>query len=538
MVCREWRRILPVVTLLIAAGSLPYLIAWLATPADAHFTGLIFNPQDGGSYLAKMRQGYDGSWLFHLVYTPEPHTGAYIYLYYLALGHLARWLGLSLPSTYHVARLLGGIAMLVAIYRLAFRVTAGDRTCAEQSHLAPQRSAMVWLVSMGGGLGWLLMPLGVMTPDLWVIEAFPWYALLANAHFPVAIALMATAAASALALVSEGGEGAAAWRHGLGMSFAVVALGLVQPFGLLPVFGGAGSLLLARSIKARSVPWRAGVWVAGAGLLALPYPIYMQWAIRSDPILAAWNAQNATPSPPLWQWLLSYGFLTVLAAGGAWLAIRRGSDGDWLLVGWLGIALIGMYLPIVLQRRLSLGLGVPVGMLAAVGWWHMVRPKLAARSRGSVFGLLVAFSSVSMLFLVLAAVTVRSSVSQWSYLMAGERPAMMWLRDAGQSGDVVLCAPETGLLVPAWAGQRVVYGHPFETVDAEVRRREVTAYWSGDMDAGERESFLRRNNVGLILVGPRELALGDWAPDRAGAEVEAVFATADVHVYRLVGGPE
>ena len=124
MICREWRRILPVVMLLVAAGSLPYLSAWIATPADAHFTGLIFNPQDGGSYLAKMRQGYDGSWLFHLVYTPEPHMGAHIYLYYLALGHLARWLGLSLPVIYHVARLLSGIAMLVAIYRLASRVTA------------------------------------------------------------------------------------------------------------------------------------------------------------------------------------------------------------------------------------------------------------------------------------------------------------------------------------------------------------------------------------------------------------------------------
>jgi hypothetical protein len=523
------------VTLLVAASSAPYLIAWIATPADAHFTGLIFNPQDGGSYLAKMRQGYDGSWLFHLAYTPEPHTGAYINLYYLALGHLAHWVGLSLPLAYHVARLSGGLAMLVALYWLAFRLTTIDGAPAEQPHLARQRSAMFWLASIAGGVGWLLTPLGILAPDLWVSEAFPWYALLANAHFPLAIALMATITASALALVREGGEGPATWRHGLGTSLAAVTLGALQPFGLIPVFGAIGLVLLVHAIRSKAVPWRALVWVGGAGLLALPYPIYMQLAIRSDPVLAAWNAQNATPSPPLWQWALSYGLLTVLAAGGVWLAVRRGSYGDWLLVGWLGMTLVGMYVPVALQRRLSLGLGVPVGMLAAVGWWHMLRPKLAVRRRGFAFGLLVAFSSVSMLFLILAAGLAGTGQSQWLYLADGEWQALVWLRDAGQPDNVVLCAPETGLLVPAWAGQRVVYGHPFETVAADARRMEVEAYWSGEMDPHDREAFLRRNRVSTILVGPRELALGDWVPDRAGAKVELVFGHADVHVYRLAG---
>ncbi|RLC61738.1 MAG: hypothetical protein DRI80_08005, partial [Chloroflexota bacterium] len=120
---REWRWVALVTLALVAASNLPYLIAWAVTPDGAHFTGLIFNPQDGNSYMAKMRQGLTGSWLFRLPYTPEPHNGAPVYVFYLALGHAARWTGLPLIVVYHAARMAGGVAMLLAFYGLASRLS-------------------------------------------------------------------------------------------------------------------------------------------------------------------------------------------------------------------------------------------------------------------------------------------------------------------------------------------------------------------------------------------------------------------------------
>jgi hypothetical protein len=116
---REWRWVVLVTLALVIASSLPYLVAWAVRPGDAHFTGLIFNPQDGNSYITKMRQGLDGSWLFHLAFTPELHRGAYIFLFHLLLGHAARWTGLPLILVYHAARMLGGAAMLLSLYALA-----------------------------------------------------------------------------------------------------------------------------------------------------------------------------------------------------------------------------------------------------------------------------------------------------------------------------------------------------------------------------------------------------------------------------------
>jgi len=90
-----------------------------------------------------------------------------------------------------------------------------------------------------------------------------------------------------------------------------------------------------------------------------------------------------------------------------------------------------------------------------------------------------------------------------------------------------------GLFVPAWAGQPVVYGHPFETVDAERRRAQVEAYWTGEMRPAEREVFMRENRVGYVLVGPREVEMGDWRMENGELEREPVFEAGDVRVYEV-----
>jgi hypothetical protein len=318
------------------------------------------------------------------------------------------------------------------------------------------------------------------------------------------------------------------------MALAATLLGASQPFGLVPVFGGLGITLVARALRERDIPWRAAAWIVGAAVLALPYPLYMQMAIRSDPVLAAWNAQNATPSPLLWNWALSYGLLLILALLGGSVAVRRGLDADSLALGWVLVTLIGMYLPLPLQRRLSLGLGVPIGLLAGLGWWRTIRTRIQARRRGLVRGLILAASALTPIFLAAVVSFAALSGEPWFYLSAGERAAFNWLQDHGRPDSVVLCAPQTGAFVPAWAGQPVVYGHPFETLDAERRRASVVAYWAGEMSAAQEETFLQENRVGYLMVGPRERALGTGGQSRRGVG-DLVLEVDDVRVYDVHG---
>jgi len=187
--------------------------------------------------------------------------------------------------------------------------------------------------------------------------------------------------------------------------------------------------------------------------------------------------------------------------------------------------------PLPLQRRLSLGLGVPMGLLAGVGWWRVVRPRALASRRGALQGLVIVFCALTPIFLALMTLLAALAGDPWFYLSDGEWAALGWLRDEGRPGAVVLCAPKAGLFVPAWAGQRVVYGHPFETVNAERRKAQVEAYWAGKMSPAERDGFLRENRVAYVLVGPRELEIGDWGLEIAELEGEPVFEAGGVMVY-------
>ena len=538
MDCRGRSRLAWTCLALLLFSNLPYVIAWAATPADSHFTGFVFNPIDGHSYLAKMRQGFQGSWRFHLGFTPEESPGASIFLYHLLLGHFARWLGLPLVGVYHGARILTGLGMLMAIYALA--------AASLEQHQG--RVTTFLLTALGSGLGWLLTPLfGIRTADLWVPEAFPAYALMANAHFPLAIGLMALIGVCGLGLIGlEGVDGCRRRRGAWGLTLvsAAVALGIIQPFGLVPTFGALAITVAARAAAGRDrgeagLPWRSATWVVGAAAAALPYPLYAQWAIRSDPVLAAWHAQNVTPSPPLWDWALSYGLILLLALRGAVTAARRRKDLDVLLLGWVFVTVVGMILPIPLQRRLSIGLGVPLGMLAGMGWWYGMRKAFHSRWRGPVRALIIALTALTPVFLIAVASTAAvgsqaSSPDTWLYLRDGEWAALSWLRDLAEapSKHVVLCSPQMGTFVPAWSGQRVVYGHPFETVDAEARLRDVRAYWTGTMNDAQRTAFLERNRVDTVLLGPRErmLTTPAWEDPPGG---ELVFQTGTTRIYAI-----
>src|SRR3974377_632874 len=108
----ERRWLIGAALLVLLTASLPYLFGVLAAGPDRVFTGLQVNPLDGLSYLAKMRLGFDGEWLFHLPFTPEQGQSVFLFTYFLALGHLARILGLPLILVFHAARLIGAFALL------------------------------------------------------------------------------------------------------------------------------------------------------------------------------------------------------------------------------------------------------------------------------------------------------------------------------------------------------------------------------------------------------------------------------------------
>jgi len=504
---------------LIAAGCAlaPYWLAAGRVGLGASFSGFLINPQDGFSYLAKMRQGALGAWGFLLPYASAPGEPVLLFVYYLALGHLARLLGLPLLYTYHAARLLGTLLMFLAAYALL-------ELCLQQVRA---RWAAFVLILFGSGLGWLGLPFGIWGNDLLIPEAIPWFSGLTNAHFPLACAALL---GLFYALLDR--QGPPPRRATLAASCSLV-LALVQPLALpVPALAAAGWGLLEIWRQRRVKPLMQAVRtqrdttiIVGAALLAsLPVLLYDLWITQVHPVLRSWSAQNQTPAPPLLETLLGFGLPLLLAGLALWRSPESRAPGPRLLAAWFAAGLLMVYLPFSLQRRMLLGLYFPLAGLAGLGVaWLSER---GVRYLPAL-GLVVALGLPSNLVVAAAGVTAAARMDPGVTIRDDELQSYRWLEAHAPRRALVLAGPISGSRLPAFADVRVLYGHPFESPEADVAKALVTALYGG---AEGSEQLLRSHQVDYVLYGPEERSLGSpsWLDT-----LQPVFRLGEVTLYKV-----
>lgn len=498
---------------------IPYLYAQqLAEPAI--FTGFLINPIDGFSYLAKMRQGAEGAWLFQLPYAPEPGSGAFVFVFFLFLGRVAGWMGVPLLTVFHATRILA-VACMGMVTFLFFRlVLPGGRV----------RWIATILALFGSGLGWMALSVGIQASDLSIPESIPFLLAYSNAHFPLAAALML----GGVLLVLSDGRVELRVLSGLACG---VLLGLVQPFSVfsLAVFlgvwlvwemrqggreGGAASLWA--NYKSRILPFLALM------LGALPWLVYDFWLTQTHPALSAWSLQNKTPSPPLISYIFGYGLILLLAVIGTYIKKPYRSSHGRLLVAWVVSNAVLLYAPFNLQRRLTLGLFFPLAGLAALGIDHLVKRR---RRLIPVLLVVLLFSVPSNLLVMSAGLTGVSRGEPAVVHSRDEINAYEWLKENAPSGALVLAAPDTGNRLPAFANLRVLYGHPFETPDAETQEALVRSLYASTAGIEEANLLLNSQGVDYIFFGERERELGEppWLE-----KLPQVFQSGKVEIHEVV----
>jgi hypothetical protein len=168
--------------------------------------------------------------------------------------------------------------------------------------------------------------------------------------------------------------------------------------------------------------------------------------------------------------------------------------------------LISLYLPIGLQRRLSLGLFYPMVVLAMLAWDRWLR----RRKWGAILVVsLLALSVPSNLLVIGAGLASVSSGEPLVTYPAIEESAYSWIAENITTEALVLCSPEVGNRLPAYASVRVLYGHPFETPQAETQRAlvEDLLSYSGAPEAGMAQ--LQELGVQYVFYGPLEQELGE-----------------------------
>jgi hypothetical protein len=552
---REYRFVLILGVIALAVTSIPYLLGAAMTTDSRVFGGFVYAIEDCYSYLAKMRQGAEGAWLFHIAYTPEPHPGALFFLFHLLLGKVAaKGGGLSplptapLPSrmvlVYHLARWVFGLGLLLTLYR--FLATFTDRRSVRR---------LAWLmVTFSGGLGWLLVSLGrsnwlgSLPLDFILPEGFTFLVLYAFPHIALGRTLLLWGSLSLLTAwqieppSSQRSRSSArpdvlrlrpiSWALVTGLLWLV--MGLIVPFYVAVAWAVAGASLLVLALRARRLPWGRVSLTAVAGLLSTPVVLYSAWRFTSDPVYATWAAQNQILSPHPYHYLAAYGVPLSLAA----FAVRDAwadENPTWLALAWVGVVPLLIYLPFNLQRRLIEGVQVPLSLLAARGLMRVANLRsgtFGLRSKLMIGIVLVALIPTNVMMIAGSTVALRGRPHP-IFRDREEIAALDWLSQHAAPPDVVLASYETGNYLPARVRARAFVGHGPESVHASQKRTQVARFFNSTTDDAWRRYLLREYDVDYVFWGPEERDLGGFDPKMA-VYLQLVYAQGGYSLFEVV----
>ncbi|HJW84610.1 MAG TPA: hypothetical protein VJ754_09935, partial [Anaerolineae bacterium] len=85
----EWGWVAAWIAVALLVTSVPTLIGVAQSTPNRVFSGFTYTVEDINTYLAKMRQGAQGEWLFRIAHTSELHDGALLLTYHLLMGKVA-----------------------------------------------------------------------------------------------------------------------------------------------------------------------------------------------------------------------------------------------------------------------------------------------------------------------------------------------------------------------------------------------------------------------------------------------------------------
>jgi len=482
---REWWLPLTVGLVLAVVTLIPYLYAYAVQPQGRVFVGFFYLWDDATTYVAKMREGWEGLWAWQNRYTTESSPPAYLFMFWIVLGHVAGITHLPLVAVFHLARFVGAIALMAGGWLFITHFVA-DRSA---------RRFALFFMAFGLGLGLVIWALGrpiwfgnqTEGLDLRMPELSAFYSVLALPHFAWSGVFAAFGVALTLKAIQRG-------SLTLGALAGLAWLGQASIHPQMPILMGGATFfaLLFRPASPRG-------WTAAALAFAIPAPyvLYSYFAFVGNPQVERWtfHSKNAV-APETFSLLFALAPQLLLALTGVPAAVRRRSREDVFLLAWFVLLLAILYLPNPagdLRRRFFDALYLPLVVLGTRGLFETVLPGIRSlRIRRLLPFSYVTFSAIGSAFLLLAPLGV---AAQPQYTISeAEYQGLTWLGD--QPAGNVLCMPGVGLYVPAYTSDTVYVGHYDETFDYVNKTDTAYKVLSGQQDI---EEFAKDNKIRYVV---------------------------------------
>jgi len=496
------KKIIFVALLASFLAQAPNIYTWLDTPEGFWFSGFntYFSPVDFNTYLASMRQGFNGNWLWQNRYTSETTSAYPFFIFYLLLGHFARLLHLSLPFVFHFSSFVLSTVFLLIVYSFIAHFLKEEK----------DRLYCFLLVSLGGGVGWGALQ---SSPDVLHREVTV-FATLDLPHFVLDQLLF-------ILTIYFGFLGVKNRDLGKTIISAVsgVLLSLIHPYSLVVavvVLGGYTFLsgVLKRAFLTKLKYLSPLLFTSAAILLFFLYTIYL----RGDPVLKEWMRQQVILSYHPLIMFLGYGLLSILALFGLRSLWEKRSEPALFFLSWFFLHFSIIYLPVPFQLLMIRGFFIVLCLLATLGIKKLTFLKTSS------WALILFFSLLTTLVVVTLRISASRERCMLTYLTVEEAAAFSWVRQNIPTDSLFLSSYITGNFLPAQTNVRSFCGHNTLTTRFDQKEAVVRNFYGGKMGEEEMKRFLENEGIDYVFCGPGE---------KIDLNLEKVYENEKVKIFKV-----
>lgn len=538
----EWRFVSIVIIGMLIVTTLPYFYAYLTTPPDKQFMGIMLDVPDHAQYFSWMRELSTANLSANKL-TPEPNAPVFFNLLWWGMGRLGRLLNLGFAGMYQILRLVAGTLFLLLAYWV----------CAWFLEERWMRRVAFLVISFTSGFGWVLIFLKytlmhgeLLHPlDVFIAEGNTFLGILGYSHF------IAAALYIFIFYLVWRGQLQEKLRYAVAAGLVAQFLGWQHAYDLALVYGILGGYTLLTFLRDRKLPTYLIKSDLIVGILSFLPALYSVVLTRADPlwkeVLAQFaNAGVYTPNLLHLPILLGFAFLlalfTVLKDNP--FRLQGLSDKDLFLRSWFWSNFLLIYIPTDFQIHMLNGWQVPIAILAVQGLFRYIKPGvekiLSSRTKSLSSG-----SIQRLLGLGLIVIILPTNLYLWAwrfvdlsrhdypyYLHKDEISALNWLDKNASSDSVVLSSLTIGQYIPAMTGTHAFLAHWAQTVDFYGKTDMVNEFYAAGTSDARRQQILAQYWVSYVFYGPAEKALGGYQPDHSNY-LKLVFSAPMGKVYAV-----
>lgn len=352
------KKIIVMICVFTLLAFLPIIVGYLTQTEDLIFTGRTLSIHTFYFYQSWLLQAAEGNFMFTEYRTSENVPSLFISIPFIVLGQLIRITGADLMTAYFIAYIVSSIALMLAIYIFICRIF----------HKEFERNYTFAFTMLAGGFGvffWILSRMGelpyylsestnfasrVFPIDIFLTDAFPLLTMHAYLLHTISMAMIVFA----LYLFLEG------WmKNNIKMVMASSILSAIIGFShIYDIIIVMGVITLFTLLKGKR---RLYLFYIILPLITLL--INIQIFVFHDVFSEITNNFIAlTPNP--YSIVLGLGIPGILAF--LLIAKKRIFNDDRLFFTfiWFMTYLMLFYLPVPFQIRMSMGLMIPVSILA------------------------------------------------------------------------------------------------------------------------------------------------------------------------------